>query len=76
MRGELLASPSPATGMEFDGRTTAVVFVVLIAVATAVMVATPMDTNTVLLMVLPSTVVFGLVMVALGVEHGQYRASR
>lgn len=62
--------------MEFDGRTTAVVFVALIAVAAGVMVATPMDTNTVLLMVLPSTVVFGLVMVALGVKHGQYRASR
>lgn len=62
--------------MEFDRLTTAVAFVIVIAVAVGVTVATPMDTGTVLMMVLPSAVVFGLLMLALGVKHGEYRASR
>ena len=62
--------------MEFDRVTTAVAFVIVVAVATGVTVATPMDTSTVLMMVLPSIVIFGLVVLALGVKHGEYRASR
>lgn len=62
--------------MEFDRLATAIAFVVIIAVGTGAMVATPMDTGTVLMMVLPSMVVFGLVMVGLGVKHGEYRATR
>lgn len=62
--------------MEFDRLTTGIAFVIVIALATGVTVATPMETGTVLMMVLPSAVVFGLLMVALGVKHGEYRASR
>jgi len=62
--------------MEFDRGTTAAAFVVLIALATAITIATPMETSTVLMMVVPSAVVFGLVALALGVKHGEYRASR
>jgi hypothetical protein len=62
--------------MDFDRVTTAVAFVIVVAVATGVTVATPMDTSTVLMMVLPSIVVFGLVVLALGVKYGEYRASR
>jgi hypothetical protein len=62
--------------MDFDRVTTAVAFVIVVAIATGVTVATPMDTSTVMMMVLPSIVVFGLVVLALGVKHGEYRASR
>lgn len=62
--------------MEFDRLTTAIAFVVLMAVGAGALVATPMETNTILMMVLPSMAVFGLVMVLLGVKHGEYRASR
>ena len=62
--------------MEFDRGTTAAAFVVLIALATAITIATPMQTSTVLMMVVPSAVVFGLVALVLGVKHGEYRASR
>ena len=62
--------------MEFDRVTTAAAFVVLIALATAITIATPMQTSTVLMMVVPSAVVFGLVALLLGVKHGEYRASR
>lgn len=62
--------------MEFDELTTGLAFVVLIALATGTTAATPMEAGTVLMMVLPSMVVFGLVMLALGVKHGEYRASR
>lgn len=62
--------------MDFDVITTAVGFVVLIALAAAVTLPTPMETATVLMMVVPSAAVFGLVALALGVKHGEYRASR
>ena len=62
--------------MDFDRVTTAAAFVIVVAIATGVTVATPMDTSTVLMMVLPSIVVFGLVVLALGVKHGEYRATR
>lgn len=62
--------------MEFDSTTTAVAFVVLIALGTGALVVAPMmTTQTVLMMVLPSMVVGGLVFLALGVKYGEYRAS-
>ncbi|ADJ16204.1 DUF7333 family protein [Halalkalicoccus jeotgali] len=61
--------------MEFDFPKTAAVFAALIALG--VVGTTPMmGTSTVLMMVLPSMVVFGLVVLALGVKHGEYRATR
>lgn len=60
--------------MEFDLTKTAAVFVALIALG--VVATTPMMTlGTVLMMVLPSMVVFGLLMLAIGVKHGEYRAT-
>jgi hypothetical protein len=61
--------------MEYDLPTTAVAFLVLIAVGTAGTLATPMQTSTVLMMVLPPLVIFGLVVLYLGIKHGEYRAS-
>lgn len=40
------------------------------------MLATPMGTDTILMMVAPSMIVFGLLMLVLGVKHGEYRATR
>lgn len=62
--------------MEFDRTTTAAAFVVVLAVAGGVSMATPMAAGTVLMMVFPSMIVFGLVMLALGVKHGEHRATR
>ncbi|MCL7417076.1 MAG: hypothetical protein M8354_04465 [Halalkalicoccus sp.] len=60
--------------MEFDLPKTAAAFVALIALG--VVGTTPMmGTGTVLMMVLPSMVVFGLVVLAIGVKHGEYRAT-
>lgn len=60
--------------MEFDLPKTATVFVALIALG--VVATSPMMTmGTVLMMVLPSMVVFGLLMLAIGVKHGEYRAT-
>lgn len=72
-----LKSPPP-TGidMEFDTLTTAVVFVVLIALGVVGTLQTPMTTDSVLMMVLPAMVVYGLVVLAIGVKHGEYRAGR
>lgn len=62
--------------MDFDRTTTAVVFVALVGLGTGVALAMPMTTSTVLMMVLPSLVAFGLVTLALGVKHGEHRAGR
>ena len=62
--------------MEFDRTTTAGISVAVVALATAALVAAPMmTTRTVLMMVLPSMVVFGTLMLAIGVKHGEHRAS-
>lgn len=58
--------------MEFDLGKTAAAFVVLIAIG-VIGTIPMMGTGTVLMMVLPSMVVFGLIMLAIGVKHGQYR---
>jgi uncharacterized membrane protein YoaK (UPF0700 family) len=61
--------------MEFDLPKTAAVFVVIIALAVGALVGAPMmRTRTVLMMVAPSMIVFGLLMLVLGVKHGEYRA--
>ncbi|PSQ29224.1 hypothetical protein BRD03_00365 [Halobacteriales archaeon QS_9_68_17] len=61
--------------MELDIAKTAIAFVALIAAGVGSLVAAPMmTTGTVLMMVLPSMVAFGLVCLVLGVAHGQYRA--
>lgn len=63
--------------MEFDTARTAVLFVALIVVGVGGLAASGvMATSTVLMMVLPSTVVFGLICLGLGVKYGEYRAAR
>ncbi|MFP4189039.1 MAG: hypothetical protein ACLFR5_06500 [Halobacteriales archaeon] len=63
--------------MEFDEKITAGLFVLLIAVGVGGLVGSPipMDTSTILMMVAPSMVIFGGIMLAIGVKHGEYRAS-
>ncbi len=62
--------------MEFDLPKTAVVFLALIGVGVGGMIASDMMvTETILMMVAPSMIVFGLIMLALGVKHGEYRAT-
>lgn len=61
--------------MDFDAITTGIIFVVIVALGTIGSMQTPMSTDSVLMMVLPSMVVFGFVMLVLGVKHGEYRAS-
>ena len=69
------SGPAEAAGMEFDLTTTAGVFVAIIALGTAALVGAPMmATSTVLMMVTPSMAVFGLICLALGVKHGEFRA--
>lgn len=59
--------------MEFDRPTTASAFVVLVLVGLGAAWATPMAPSTVLMMVLPALVVYGAVMLSLGIKHGEYR---
>ena len=56
---------------------TIVAFAVVIAVGTAGLMVLPMGmtTDTVLTMVLPSMIVFGAIMLIIGVAHGQHRAT-
>jgi hypothetical protein len=62
--------------MDFDLTTTAAVFLAIVAVGVGgLAVSGVMATGTVLMMVLPSTLVFGLVCLALGVRHGEHRAT-
>lgn len=61
--------------MEFDRSTTAGVFVAIVAFATAALLGAPMmGDRTVLMMVTPSMIVFGLICLVLGVKHGEHRA--
>jgi len=63
--------------MEFDEKITAAVFVVVIAVGVGALVGMQvMPRNIVLMMVAPSMVIFGGIMLALGVKHGEYRAAK
>jgi uncharacterized membrane protein len=61
--------------MEFDVRVTAALFLGLIAVGVGALVVAPfMAASTVLMMVLPSMLVFGLICLGLGVKYGEHRA--
>ena len=61
--------------MDFDLVRTAAIFAVLIAAGVGgLMSADVMAQDTVLMMVAPSMAAFGLVCVAIGVKHGEFRA--
>lgn len=61
--------------MEFSLPVTAGIFLALIVVGVGGLLASGvMTASTVLMMVLPSTLVYGLICLGLGVLHGQYRA--
>ena len=63
--------------MALDLVRTAAGFLVLIVVGVGALLAAPvMETDTVLMMVLPAMVVFGLVCVGLGAQYGEHRATR
>ncbi|ADE02618.1 hypothetical protein G3A49_04425 [Haloferax volcanii] len=62
--------------MEFDLPKTVALLVALVVVGTAALVGMgAMATSTVLMMVTPSMLVFGALCLAIGVKHGEYRAS-
>ncbi|PSQ33667.1 hypothetical protein BRD09_00030 [Halobacteriales archaeon SW_10_68_16] len=63
--------------MEFDLPRAGGLLLVIVALGVAGLATSGvMTTRTVLMMVLPSMVVFGIVAFALGVKHGEYRATR
>jgi len=63
--------------MEFDLTTTAGIFLAIVAVAIGGLSASGvMARSTVLMMVLPSVLVFGIVCLFLGSKYGEYRATR
>jgi len=63
--------------MEFDLPRAGGLLLAIIALGVAGLVVAPfMGLRTVLMMVLPSMVVFAAIAFALGVKHGEYRASR
>ena len=62
--------------MALDSTKTAVAFVVLIAVgAGGLLLSGVMATGTVLMMVLPAMVVFGLICLGIGTQYGEHRAT-
>jgi len=63
--------------MEFDTTVTAVAFLALIVAGVGGLIVAPigMATDTILMMVAPSMVVFGLVCVAIGAKYGEYRTT-
>jgi hypothetical protein len=61
--------------MNFDRRTTAGLFVALIGLGTTgLLVSGVMAAATVMMMVLPAMVVFGLICLGLGTQYGKYRS--
>ncbi|MDF9747010.1 DUF7333 family protein [Natrinema salsiterrestre] len=62
--------------MEFDLPKTAAVFVVVIAIGVGGLIGMDvMPMNVMLMMVAPSMIAFGLLMLVLGVKHGEYRTA-
>ncbi|MFC6872528.1 MULTISPECIES: DUF7333 family protein [Halobellus] len=60
--------------MDFTLSTTAAILLALVVAGTAVLIgAGVMATGTVLMMVTPAMLVFGVICVALGVKHGEHR---
>ncbi|MFC6836451.1 DUF7333 family protein [Halomarina ordinaria] len=63
--------------MKFDAKSTIGIFVLIVAIGVLGLLGMGvMETGTVLMMVLPALVVFGLLFMFLGVKHGEYRAIR
>lgn len=63
--------------MEFNLPVTVVALVVIVAIGTAGLIGMgAMATSTVLMMVAPSMLVFGLIALFIGVKHGEYRATQ
>ena len=60
--------------MEFNTTTTAIAFIILLAILVGGTAMSPMSTSTVAI-VSVGLVVFGVLSLALGVKHGEYRAS-
>jgi predicted RND superfamily exporter protein len=61
--------------MEFDRMRTAAAFLGLVVVGVGGLAASGvMETSTVLMMVAPTTLVYGLLCLGIGVKHGEYRA--
>jgi len=60
--------------MEFDTVTTAVAFLALVAIGVGGASLTPMGLSTTLMMVAPTALIFGAIVLVLGVKHGEYRA--
>lgn len=61
--------------MRFDTKTTGLLFVGVVVLATVAMTFTPMTSQTIYMMVLPSMVVYGLLMLWLGTKLGEHNAS-
>lgn len=63
---------------ELDTMSALIAYVVVIAVGVAGLMVMPvgMPDDVVLTMVLPSMVIFGAIMLAIGIAHGQHRAGR
>lgn len=62
--------------MEFDRNTTLAVFLALVVVGVGGLAGSGvMATGTVLMMVLPSVLVFGGICLFLGIRYGEYRAT-
>ncbi|SIQ81541.1 hypothetical protein SAMN05421858_0493 [Haladaptatus litoreus] len=63
--------------MEFNLPVTAGALLAIVAVGTAGLIGMDvMAMGTVLMMVAPSMLVFGLIALFLGIKHGEYRATR
>jgi hypothetical protein len=61
--------------MEFDLRVTTVVFAAIVAIGVGGLIAAPfMTASTVLMMVAPSMIAFGLICLGLGMKYGEHRA--
>jgi len=62
--------------MDFDLTRTTAVFVALIVVGVGGLLVSPVEmaNDTILMMVAPSMVIFGLICLAIGVKHGEFRA--
>ncbi len=63
--------------MKYDFVRSVVPLVLIVAVAAAALPAmTPMQLSTVMMMVLPSMVVFSVLAFFLGMKHGEFRTAR
>ncbi|AFK18578.2 MULTISPECIES: DUF7333 family protein [Haloferax] len=62
--------------MEFDLTKTVALLVGLVVLGTAALIGMGvMETNTVLMMVTPAMLAFGVICLAIGVKHGEYRTA-